>query len=299
MRRQAPAPLVLLLLACPSSGGTDPSSTSSTGEDDDSSTAATIDPTPATLDGDSSTNPSTTTDTTTASSSDGDTSGVDDSESSTSDGTSSASESSSTSTSGGPVCGDDDQDGDEACDGRDLAGYTCVSLGPNFTGGTLACDDACDFDISDCNDDEPMSYDIGFCRLQFPDAVETNVGAQVDVFGRVYIEGLTDLSQMNDLAVNVSGWVGVGPDGSDPVIDAGWTWTQGVPNGSYGPASPGAEDNNDEYQAVMTAPAAGSYDFAFRFSGDGGDTFVYCDGQPAGNSDGYQPDNAGQLTTEN
>lgn len=305
--RLASIPLVVLLAACPSDGGdVSPTSSSSTGEAD-STSAVTIDPTPATLDdGSSSTAPaeSSTTDATTTDTPSTDATTTEPSTAS-SDTTASIDESSTTdttsddassTTSDEAFCGDDVLEGGELCDGDDLGGVSCSDLG--FDGGTLACDAGCEYDTSECTDEEPVAYEIGFCRLQFPDAIETNAGAQIDVFGRVYIEGLTDLSDTNDLAPSVAGSVGVGPDGSDPQIDAGWTWTVGTPNAGYGPASPGAEANNDEYQAVLTAPDAGSYDFAFRFTGDGGVTFTYCDGQPAGNSDGYQPANAGQLLSE-
>ncbi|MCA9653256.1 MAG: lamin tail domain-containing protein [Myxococcales bacterium] len=145
----------------------------------------------------------------------------------------------------------------------------------------------------------PPMYSIDFCRLQFPEIIDEVEGTMVDVFGRVYIAGLTDISGVNDLAPEVIGYVGYGPDGTDPSIDPGWTWTAGTDNAGYGPASPGYEVNNDEYQAVLTVPSPpGAYDFAFRFTGDGGSTFTYCDGQPAGNSDGYQPANAGQMTSQ-
>jgi Lamin Tail Domain len=143
----------------------------------------------------------------------------------------------------------------------------------------------------------PGTYPIDFCRLQFPDIIDETQGTDVTVFGRLYSGGLTDLSGVNDLAPEVSGWVGWGPDGTDPAVDAGWTWTLGTGNPAYGPASPGYEANNDEYQAVLSVPAPGTYDFAFRFSGDDNATYTYCDGQPAGNSDGYQPANAGQMTS--
>ncbi len=46
-------------------------------------------------------------------------------------------------------CGDDDQDGEEVCDGEDLDGKTCIDLG--FSGGNLGCNRDCDgFDTSDC-----------------------------------------------------------------------------------------------------------------------------------------------------
>lgn len=45
-------------------------------------------------------------------------------------------------------CGDGVQEGEEECDGDDLAGYDCVMLG--FSGGTLACNHTCLFDTSGC-----------------------------------------------------------------------------------------------------------------------------------------------------
>jgi hypothetical protein len=143
----------------------------------------------------------------------------------------------------------------------------------------------------------PVTYPIDFCRLQFPDVIDETTGTDVTVFGRLFSGGLTDLSGVNDPAPEVIGYVGWGPDGSDPAVDATWTWVAGTPNAGYGPASPNYEPNNDEYQAVLSVPAPGTYDYAFRFSGDGGATFTYCDGQAAGSSDGYQPANAGQMTS--
>lgn len=145
----------------------------------------------------------------------------------------------------------------------------------------------------------PPMYTIDFCRLQFPDLIDEVEGTMVDTFGRLYIGGLTDMSGVNDPAPEVIGYIGYGPDGTDPAVDPGWVWTAGTPNAGYGPASPGYEMNNDEYTAVLTVPSPpGMYDFAFRFSGDSGATFTYCDGQPAGSSDGYQIANAGQMTSQ-
>ncbi len=46
------------------------------------------------------------------------------------------------------VCGDGVVEGPEDCEGEDLNGETCQSLG--YESGTLQCDIACDFDTSDC-----------------------------------------------------------------------------------------------------------------------------------------------------
>jgi hypothetical protein len=142
----------------------------------------------------------------------------------------------------------------------------------------------------------PEVYSVDFCRLQFPLAITESEGTVVDVYGRIYVAGLTDQSAVNDPAPGVIGYLGYGPDGTDPALDPGWHWTSGEVNPDYGPATPGYEANNDEYTAALIVPAAGTYDFAFRFSGDGGFTFTYCDGNPAGSSDGYLPTDAGQMT---
>lgn len=51
--------------------------------------------------------------------------------------------------SGGPVCGNGIVETGEDCDGGDLAGATCSSLG--FDSGTLACTSSCTFDTSSCS----------------------------------------------------------------------------------------------------------------------------------------------------
>ena len=55
----------------------------------------------------------------------------------------------------GPVCGDGVIEGDEECDGTNLAGKSCVDF-EGFLGGTLGCTD-CRFDFSDCHGVEVCS----------------------------------------------------------------------------------------------------------------------------------------------
>jgi len=272
---------------------TDPSGTS---ENPDSTAGDTtgIDPTDAT------TTDATTTDASTSTSdATGPTSGSTSSDSSSTDPgeSSSSAASSSESTGSGASCGDGIIEGDELCDGDDLGDVeTCADLG--YSGGPLGCDPAaCLYDESGCND-EP-AFAIDFCRLQFPLSIVDSAGVAVDVFGRVYIAGLTDVSLVgNDVAANVAMQVGYGPDGSDPEQDAaGWTWTSAAPNASYGVGSPSFELNNDEYSGTMILPPVGEYDFAVRFTGDGTGTWTVCDGGDAGSSDGYAPADAGQLTS--
>lgn len=149
--------------------------------------------------------------------------------------------------------------------------------------------------------DAPMPRDggpswlIAFCRVQYPVTLTAAAGESTTVYGRVYAAGLTERTGATDTDALLVGEVGYGPDASHPSMPS-WTWVRGTANVGYGPGSAGYEPNNDEYQAPLVAPATGAYDFAFRFSGDGGLTWTYCDTLDAGSSDGYQLANAGELT---
>lgn len=184
-------------------------------------------------------------------------------------------------------CGDGVIDSEEACEGDLLDGRTCETEG--FESGDLACASDCSLDASGCVG-EP-TWAVTFCRLQFPTTIDATTGVTTTVYGRVYAAGLTDRSSSNDLSPNLVAELGFGPDGTDPATDATWSWQSAEPN----PGWTGAEVNNDEYQAGLVTPAEGTYDFAFRFSGDGGATWVHCDGGDPGSSDGYQTSNAGSL----
>jgi hypothetical protein len=48
------------------------------------------------------------------------------------------------------TCGNGKVDGNEACDGKDLGGKTCMDFGSTFAAG-LACAADCSFDLSGCN----------------------------------------------------------------------------------------------------------------------------------------------------
>jgi hypothetical protein len=146
-----------------------------------------------------------------------------------------------------------------------------------------------------------IAYPVDWCRLQWPVAIQEYPGTDVTVYGRVYIAGVTDRTSGTDPVPGVvRGQVGYGPRDSDPSSDPGsWTWTEAVPNPGWNDAP---EPGNDEYMATLTTPAeSGEYDFAYRFSGDGGGTWLYGDkatGVPGedGSENGYQVENAGKMT---
>jgi len=129
--------------------------------------------------------------------------------------------------------------------------------------------------------------------IQFPCSQSVTAGGTFSVYGRVYMGGVTDGSGQGP---GILGEAGIGPDGSDPTTSlSGWTFTAGSYNTDLG--------NDDEYAATLTAPStAGSYDVAWRFSADGGLSWIYvdqhssCGSGLSGYSDGYSAANSTPLT---
>ena len=131
------------------------------------------------------------------------------------------------------------------------------------------------------------------CRLQFPWSLTVEVGAETDpIFARLFELGVTDQSPGPG-----PGWtaqVGHGPSGSDPRTLAGWRFSDATFNGA-----PVNEPQYDEYRGTLVAPLfAGVYSYAYRFSGDGGGTWTYCDLDGAGASSSlpFDPLNLGVMT---
>ncbi|MFH2006358.1 MAG: lamin tail domain-containing protein [bacterium] len=186
-------------------------------------------------------------------------------------------------------CGDSIRNGAEVCDGADFGTATCADYG--HTGGTLACNATCDtIDSSGCF--SPRT--IGWCNLQWPTGISAAEGTTEMIYGRLYIAGLTDTTTGPDTDALVIAQAGYGPDGVDPTVDAtSWTWFTAAANGSFTDAS------NDEYMVDVTLPpAAGSpYDFAYRFSGDGGATWTYCDLDTTANFPVYDLSDTGAMAT--
>lgn len=114
---------------------------------------------------------------------------------------------------------------------------------------------------------------VGWCSTHFPqDITAEHAGETVAVYGRVFVAGLTEPAGPN-ADPSLVAQHGYGADGSDP---ATWTtWEQA----SINTGTCATCGNNDEYQIDFEVPTAkdGPYDHGFRFSGDGGATWSYCD----------------------
>jgi hypothetical protein len=180
------------------------------------------------------------------------------------------------------TCGDGLLNGPEACDGTDFGGLDCTDYG--FTGGQLTCAHCAAIETAGCVD----ALAIGWCNTQWPMSISGPADGTEIVYGRLWIDGLTNLGSGPDPDARIVAEVGAGPDGSDPVADAAqWVWFPAEINPGF------SHPADDEYQGTLTLPPAyGSpYDYAYRFSGDGGGTWTYCDR----NGGTYDPADASPL----
>ena len=118
-------------------------------------------------------------------------------------------------------------------------------------------------------------YTVGWCKVQWPNPTATGTtGANIDMYGRVYIEGITDVTEdLGDAHPLVRGQWGVSSIDSNPTVNPeDFSWD----NATLNPSGGADWNNNDEYMYGAIPPAAGTYYYAYRFSADGGYNWTYC-----------------------
>ena len=122
-------------------------------------------------------------------------------------------------------------------------------------------------DISNEVDALP-TYVIGWANLQWPYEITHTIGITPteNIYGQVWIDGVTsDPGATQGLLAQV----GFGPDGTDPADNPDWTWEDAVFNVDAG--------NNDEFMGSLMPESVGSFDYVYRYSTDGGESWVYAD----------------------
>ncbi|PKN44231.1 MAG: hypothetical protein CVU59_12180 [Deltaproteobacteria bacterium HGW-Deltaproteobacteria-17] len=75
---------------------------------------------------------------------------------------------------GDPTCGDNIRQGTEMCDGEDLGGSSCGTMG--FPFGTLRCAADCSFDTSDCRNADCSKENFEACNTTLPNQCCPNNG---------------------------------------------------------------------------------------------------------------------------
>lgn len=133
---------------------------------------------------------------------------------------------------------------------------------------------------------------IDWCRTWYPAFMAIPAGGSFEVQAHVHEAGLTDVTLGGpDALFGFHAQVGVGPNGHDPQTDPGaWSWVDAEPDTSPPSFVP---PKDDRWLGELTVLSAGTYDYASRFTADGGLTWKYCDLD--GSSNGYSPAKAGHL----
>lgn len=132
---------------------------------------------------------------------------------------------------------------------------------------------------------------IGWCKLggqtvEQPPMVSLRGGAAGPViYGQVFKQGVTNSVGQG---TGIKGQLGYGAPGSN---ESTWMWIDATYNVDTD------SGQNDEFQATLPNPGAGTYKFAFRFSSDDGD-WTYCDSNGL-DMGGFTEDQAGTLTVTN
>jgi len=122
---------------------------------------------------------------------------------------------------------------------------------------------------------------IGWCILQFPKTICSS-GCDADpadlpitVYGQVFADGQTNLTDGADPSPRLVGELGYGPSDESPIANANFTWIDASVNTGFMGAG---RENNDEYEADLPSTlTSGTYRMYYRFSLDGGDSWQYCD----------------------
>jgi len=110
---------------------------------------------------------------------------------------------------------------------------------------------------------------IGWANVQWPPFLSITISALTaqQIYGQVYIPGLTDTSSTPSPTVQAQ--LGVGPVGSTPVSNAAWYWTDAGFNTRVG--------NNHEYVASITPDRIGTFNYVYRYTDSGGAFWTYAD----------------------
>ncbi|HEX9092989.1 MAG TPA: alpha-amylase, partial [Coriobacteriia bacterium] len=127
---------------------------------------------------------------------------------------------------------------------------------------------------------------IAWANLQWPPTLTHTISAvnrTDNVYGQVWIDGVTNQPGQTPTLQAQLGW---GPNGSNPDGNPDWQWVDATFNTDAG--------NNDEFVASLLPDKVGTFDYAYRYTTTGGESWVYADLDGTGN--GYSPAQAGQLT---
>lgn len=155
-----------------------------------------------------------------------------------------------------------------------LAGDKRFAFRFGISGGPLRYCDADGLTMGGFTEDQTgrlrlSTTSIDECRLQFPLSLTSRQGVVAGtVYGRVLSRGVTEAA---GAGAGIEAQLGYGAVATLPSDT--WTWT----NAAY---NVDVAAGQEEWQADLVGPAAGTYSYAYRFRVQGG-PWTYCDSDPS------------------
>ena len=137
--------------------------------------------------------------------------------------------------------------------------------------------------------------DVDLCHLWYPKLSSAGPNEPITVYTHYFEDGLTNLGLGKpDDIVGLVGQLGYGPESTSPIdVPQDWTWFAMDPDEAP-PAFVGPP--NDRWMGTLFISIPGTYDYASRFSLDGGYTWLYCDLD--GSNNGYDVEQAGTALVQ-
>lgn len=119
---------------------------------------------------------------------------------------------------------------------------------------------------------------VVWCGLQYPQTTNTTTRTSTEtIYGQVY-DALLTVDQ--DFSPFITAQVGYGPVGAPPQTWSSAAWF----NASYNPSF--TNQNNEEFMGTLVPTSAGTFDYLYRVSIDGGLSYQYCYWHADGTSPG-------------
>lgn len=145
----------------------------------------------------------------------------------------------------------------------------------------------------DGDGDEGAQLTLSYCHTETAAAWAFTGRPSPELTGVVYAAGFTE---GDGAAAGLQAELVYGAAGSDPL-----SWTSSVAATFKEPADGVSEGDkaNDRFRAQLDTTSAGELDYAFRFSGDGGLSWSYCDTDgSSGAPVEFETDKVGRFTVE-
>ncbi len=150
--------------------------------------------------------------------------------------------------------------------------FTVASALPR---NTMSSANMCPCTIQGAINESGIAAEIDLCNIQSPTSMTVKtLTTTPTIYGHVFETGFTEAAGANAIIFTE---VGYGPGNINPTTQSGWLFFPTVFGMQIG--------NADEYRGSFTAPAVGSYRYAYRASLDGLQ-WTYCDLNDAGSNSG-------------